>query len=126
VGENRCDEAEGGGDAAFRCGHDFMQGTAGEAAAGQVGIDCRQAKGQGFAQFSRPGQQAAQLCHHGGAVARRGKGRGLGHGATPILGENHGIFTVCSYLQILEQNRNNAKAELRATGILLSDQWLEP
>jgi hypothetical protein len=28
-------------------------------------------------------------------------------------------------LELIEQNRNNAKAELPATGIPLSDQWLE-
>jgi hypothetical protein len=76
--KNRRDEAEGGGDAAFRCGDDFMQGAAGEAAVRQVGIDGRQAEGQGFALFPHPGHEPAQLGHHGSTVARHGKGGGLG------------------------------------------------
>jgi hypothetical protein len=83
--QNRRDEAEGGGDAAFRCRDDFMQGAAGEAAVRQVGIDCPQAEGQGFALLPHPGHEPAQLGHHGGAVLRHGMGGGLGHGAKPIL-----------------------------------------
>ena len=108
-----------------------MQSAAGEAAVRQMGIDGRQAEGQGFALLPHPGHEPAQLRHHGGAVLHHGMGGGLGHGAKPILSHvsgktiflaNHGIFTVCSCLWILEQIRNNAKAELRATDILLSDQ----
>jgi hypothetical protein len=81
-----------------------MQRAAGEATVGQVGIDGRQAEGQGFALFLHPGHEPAQFGQHGGAVLRHGKG------GWPDL-ENHGIFTVCSCSRILEQNRNNAKGE---------------
>jgi hypothetical protein len=85
AGENGREETEGGGDAAFRCRDDFMQSAAGEAAIRQVGIDCPQAEGQGFALLPHPGHEPAQLRHHGGAVSRHGMGGGLGHGAKPIL-----------------------------------------
>jgi hypothetical protein len=62
-----------------------MQSAAGEAAVRQVGIDCPQAEGQGFALHPHPGHEPAQLGHHGGAVSRHGKDGGLGHGAKPIL-----------------------------------------
>jgi hypothetical protein len=70
-----------------------MQRAAGEAAGRQVGIDCRQAEGQGFALFPHPGHEPAQLGHHGGAVSRHGKDGWPGHvamsvqngGATPIM-----------------------------------------
>jgi len=62
-----------------------MQGAAGEAAVGQVGIDCPQAEGQGFALLPHSGHEPAQFGHHGGAVSRRGKGGWPGHGcAKPI------------------------------------------
>jgi len=71
AGENRRDEAERGRYGACRRRHDFMQGAAGQAALGQVGIEGGKAKRQGCAQTLQPGQQAAQFCHHGGAVSQQ-------------------------------------------------------
>jgi hypothetical protein len=81
--ENRRDEAEGGRDAAFGLGHDFMQGAAGEAALRQMGIKRGKAERQGFPQTFHPGQQPAQFIDHGGAIARGGTCSNLNHLAVP-------------------------------------------
>jgi hypothetical protein len=57
-----------------------VQRAAGEAAVRQMGIDCRQAEGQGFALLSHPGHEPAQFGHHGRAVSRHRKGGWLGQG----------------------------------------------
>jgi hypothetical protein len=71
AGKNGHDEAEGGGDGAFRLGHDFMERAAGQAALGQVGIKRGKAEGQGAAPGLLGGpDQATQFLHDGGAVSR--------------------------------------------------------
>ena len=60
----------------------------------------------------RPGHQAAQFLHDGGAVARRGKGGGI-FAIGCEKPRKLRIFAVSSKSRILEQNRNIAKAELR-------------
>ena len=119
--KDRRDEAESGGDAAFRCGHNLMQGAASEAAVRQVGIDCRQAEGQGFARLSHPGQQAAQLRHHRGAVARHGSdGRRIWLCKAHVVESSWDIHLDihCMFSpRLIEQNRNHAKAGIK-TGIV--------
>jgi hypothetical protein len=87
-----------------------MQRAAGEATVRQVGIDGRQAQGQGFALLPHPGHEPAQFGHHGGAVSRHGKGGwpglvGPSHGcAKPILAENHISWKTMGYsLYVLAQ-----------------------
>jgi hypothetical protein len=100
-----------------------MQGAAGEAAVRQVGIDRRQAEGQGFALLPHPGHEPAQLGHHGGAVARHGKGDWPGHGC--VMAVQSPLDIHCMFwIKFIEQRRNNAKAGIVPGIILLADQWL--
>ena len=63
-----------------------MQGAAGEAAVAAGGNRLlAKPKGKGFALLPHPGQEPAQLGHHGGAVSRRDKGVGGAWLAKPIM-----------------------------------------
>lgn len=110
-------EAEGSGQRRLGFRHDFMQGATGEAAVGQDGIDGGEAEGQGGARSLAARKQTAQFLDHGGTIMGSGKANRISHLILSCPGITLSMFGVCLKEVILEQNKNDAKADERKNAI---------
>ncbi len=112
AGEKRCDETEGRRLCGFGRGYDFMQGTGGQAAFRQIGIECVEAEGQSAARAFADGKKLAQFMDHGSARRRHGKIRWFKHlnRLSPWIKHLCPLYIPRSYT--IEQNENIAKRDL--------------